>query len=41
LTAGRLELTARKGHTALFDQQPDGGWLKDPKQGKGLGLKKQ
>jgi hypothetical protein len=41
LTGGRLELTARKGHTALFDQQPDGGWQKDPKQGKGLGLKKQ
>ena len=41
LVGGRLELTARKGHTALFDQQPDGGWQKDPKQGKGLGLKKQ
>lgn len=41
LTGGRLELTARKGHTASFDLQPDGSWLKDPKQGKSLGLKKQ
>jgi len=41
LAGGRLELTARKGHSAQFDLQPDGTWLKDPKQGKGLGLKKQ
>jgi hypothetical protein len=41
LAGGRLELTARKGHTAQFDLQADGGWLKDPKQGKSLGLRKQ
>lgn len=37
---GRLVLTARKGHTTHLDPQPDGVWLKDPKEGKSLGLKK-
>jgi hypothetical protein len=37
---GRLVLTARKGHTTHLDFQPDGTWLKDPKEGKGLSLKK-
>ncbi|WP_245257504.1 AprI/Inh family metalloprotease inhibitor [Methylocapsa acidiphila] len=37
---GRLTLTARKGHSTHLDQQPDGTWLKDPKEGKGLSLKK-
>ena len=40
LTAGRLILTARKGHTAKFDLQPDGSWLKDPADGKSMSLKK-
>ena len=40
LTAGRLVLTARKGHTAKFDLQPDGSWLKDPADGKSMSLKK-
>jgi hypothetical protein len=30
---GRLVLTARKGHQAHFDLQPDVGWNKDPKDG--------
>ncbi len=38
---GRLVLTARKGHSTHLDQQPDGVWLKDPKEGKSLSLKKQ
>jgi hypothetical protein len=37
---GRLVLTARKGHSTQLDLQPDGTWLKDPKDGKSLGLKK-
>ncbi|MEA2838719.1 MAG: hypothetical protein QOF41_49 [Methylobacteriaceae bacterium] len=37
---GRLKLTARKGHHALFEQKGDGTWEKDPKEGKALGLKK-
>ena len=37
---GRLVLTARKGHTTHLDAQPDGTWKKDPKEGKGLSLKK-
>ena len=40
LVDGRLVLTARKGHTAHLDSQPDGTWKKDPKEGKGLSLKK-
>lgn len=36
---GRLALTARKGHKAHFDRQPDGTWLRDPKEGKTLGLR--
>ena len=40
LTAGRLVLTARKGHTAKFDLQPDGSWLKDPAEGKSMSLKR-
>lgn len=37
---GRLVLTARKGHSTRLDLQPDGTWLKDPKDGKSLALKK-
>jgi hypothetical protein len=37
---GRLVLTARKGHSTSLDLQPDGTWLKDPKDGKSLALKK-
>jgi hypothetical protein len=37
---GRLKLTARKGHHAVFEQKGDGTWEKDPKEGKALGLKK-
>ncbi|MGQ0443694.1 MAG: AprI/Inh family metalloprotease inhibitor [Beijerinckiaceae bacterium] len=37
---GRLVLTARKGHKTHLDAQPDGTWKKDPKEGKGLSLKK-
>jgi hypothetical protein len=40
LAAGRLVLTARKGHKAEFDLQPDGAWLKDAKDGRSLSLKK-
>jgi len=41
LISGRLVLTARKGHKAHFDPQPDGTWKKDPAEGKSLTLKKQ
>ncbi len=41
LTAGRLVLTARKGHTTHLDLQQDGTWEKDPKEGKSLSLKRQ
>ncbi len=37
---GRLVLTARKGHKTSLDEQPDGTWKKDPKEGKSLILKK-
>ena len=38
---GRLVLTARKGHAATFEKQPDGAWWKDPAEGgKPLGVKK-
>ncbi len=40
IIGGRLVLTARKGHTAQLDLQADGTWLKDPKDGKSLSLKK-
>ena len=40
LEKGRLTLTARKGHQTHLDLQPDGIWMKDPKEGKGLSLKK-
>jgi Protease inhibitor Inh len=40
LINGRLVLTARKGHKAHLDPQPDGTWKKDPKEGKTLSLKK-
>ena len=37
---GRLSLTARKGHATHLDWQASGIWLKDPKEGKSLSLKK-
>lgn len=37
---GKLKLTARKGHHAIFEQRGDGTWEKDPKEGKALSLKK-
>ena len=37
---GRLVLTAKAGHTTHLDLQPDGTWLKDPTEGRGLALKK-
>jgi hypothetical protein len=37
---GKLKLTARKGHHALFEQKGEGIWEKDPKEGKALSLKK-
>jgi len=37
---GRLILTARKGHKAELNLQPDGSWKKDPRDGKALTLKK-
>jgi Protease inhibitor Inh len=40
IVAGRLVLTARKGHKTHLDAQPDGTWKKDPKEGKGLTLKR-
>jgi hypothetical protein len=40
LEKGKLKLTARKGHHALFDPKGDGIWEKDPKEGKALSLKK-
>ena len=40
LVGNRLVLTARKGHTAKFDLQQDGSWLKDPTDGKSLSLKR-
>jgi len=40
IVGGRLVLTARKGHTTHLDWQQNGTWLKDPKEGKGLALKK-
>ena len=40
LAGGRLALVARKGHSAQFDLQPDGTWLKDATDAKSLALKK-
>ncbi|MEJ0091991.1 MAG: AprI/Inh family metalloprotease inhibitor [Methylocella sp.] len=40
IVSGRLVLTARKGHSTHLDLQPDGVWLKDPKEGSSLSLKK-
>ncbi|MGH6852012.1 MAG: AprI/Inh family metalloprotease inhibitor [Methylocella sp.] len=40
IVAGRLVLTARKGHKTTLDAQPDGAWKKDPKEGTSLILKK-
>lgn len=40
LEKGHLTLTARKGHQTHLDLQDDGMWLKDPKEGKSLSLKK-
>ena len=40
LERGRLVLTARKGHQTHLDLQADGMWLKDPKDGKSLAVKK-
>lgn len=40
LEKGHLTLTARKGHQTHLDLQSDGFWLKDPKEGKSLSLKK-
>lgn len=37
---GRLTLTAKKGHETHLDYQTDGTWLKDPKEGTPLSLKK-
>jgi hypothetical protein len=37
---GRLTLTAKKGHETHLDLQADGTWLKDPKEGAVLVLKK-
>jgi hypothetical protein len=37
---GRMALVARKGHQTHLDQQPDGNWTKDPKEGAPLELKK-
>ena len=40
-TAGKLALTARKGHRAHFFMTQDGSWQKDPKEGgKPLGFRK-
>ncbi|ATQ67541.1 MULTISPECIES: AprI/Inh family metalloprotease inhibitor [Methylosinus] len=40
LERGRLALTARKGHQAHFEQQADGVWRRDAKEGKALALKR-
>jgi len=40
IVGGRLVLTARKGHSTHLDQQSDGTWTKDPKEGASLSLKK-
>ena len=41
LDRGRISLTARKGHKAMFEHHEDDAWWKDPKEGgKPLGIKK-
>ncbi len=40
IQGARMVLTARKGHTTHLDTQDDGSWMKDPKEGKSLSLKK-
>jgi hypothetical protein len=40
LDKGRLTLVARKGHETHLDLQSDGTWIKDPKEGAVLILKK-
>ena len=40
MAAGRMVLTARKGHTTELDLQEDGSWMNDPKKGKTLSLKR-
>jgi hypothetical protein len=40
LERGRLALTARKGHKAHFEQDGEGIWRRDAKEGKALGLKR-
>lgn len=40
LERGRLTLTARKGHKAHFEQEADGLWRRDAKEGKALALKR-
>lgn len=41
LDRGRIALTARKGHKAMFEHHEDGAWWKDPKEGgKLLGIRK-
>jgi len=40
LERGRLALTARKGHKAHFEQEADGVWRRDAKEGKALSLRR-
>ena len=40
MMAGKLVLTARKGHTTALQTQDDGSWINDPKIGKALSLKR-
>lgn len=40
MAGSHLVLTARKGHKAIFDLEPDGSWKKDPAGGKPLSLKR-
>jgi hypothetical protein len=40
LVGGRLVLIARRGHSTRLDLQATGTWLKDPREGKPLILKK-
>ena len=40
LEKGKLVLTARKGHNAVFDRTAEGVWMKEGKEGKPLGFRK-
>lgn len=40
MEAGKLVLTARKGHTTALELQEDGTWMNEPKKGKALALKR-